>query len=149
MKNLVKPMCFLFCFLMPGISNAGIFTDDLSRCLVIKTTDDEKIRMVRWFIAALGQHTEIRDIVSINTDAIEQVNREMGNTVNVLFFERCSTEANTAIKNEGEQSIVDAFKVIGGVAARTAMQNDAVNEAVESYIPYVDMEKLEEMLLAK
>jgi len=42
-------------------ASAGVYADDLGKCLVASTTKDDRSNLIRWLFVAAAHHHEIAD----------------------------------------------------------------------------------------
>lgn len=127
-------------------STAGVYTDDLSKCLVASTTVTDRNNLVRWMFAAAAKHPAVSEIVAVTPDVMEQTNKKMGDLVNRLLLVACKKETKEAIKYEGGTTIEASFQVLGQVAGRELFSNPAVAEGLSDLDKHIDSAALEQIL---
>ena len=127
-------------------STAGVYTDDLSKCLVASTTVTDRNNMVRWMFAAAAKHPAVSEIVTVTPEVMEQTNKTMGDLMNRLLLVSCKTETMEAIKYEGGTTIEASFQVLGQVAGRELFSNPAVAESLSNLDKHIDSAALEKLL---
>lgn len=44
----------------PAVSHAGLYTDDLARCLVVSTSTQDRADLVRWIFSAASAHPVVK-----------------------------------------------------------------------------------------
>ena len=64
MKNLIV-CAFLACCLCSS-AIAGPFTDEMSRCIVKKTSESDKTLFIQWLFAAMSSHPGVKSMPNIN-----------------------------------------------------------------------------------
>ncbi len=57
---------------------AGLYTDDLSRCLVENTSPADKITLVQWIGVAISQHPAISSLNKATDADIDKTNAAVG-----------------------------------------------------------------------
>lgn len=57
---------------------AGIYTDDLSRCLVDKTSTEDKSVLVQWIFVAMAQHPSVVPLTKITPADVDRDNKAAG-----------------------------------------------------------------------
>ena len=105
-------------------SNAGIYSDDLARCLVESSTPSDKIILVKWMFTPMSLHPAVKSIASVSDEQVDKSNKEAADTIVKLITETCKDQTVKAIKYEGEAAIRSSFNVFGNVAAGIAGMNN-------------------------
>ena len=141
MKSLRVAAIGLFVFASPSF--AGVFTDDLSRCLVEKTTAQDKTALVQWIFVAMAQHPSVASMTKITAAQVDQHNKAAGELFMRLLTETCVDSARKAIKNEGAAAIQGAFGVLGQSAAGDLFAHPDVIKIMGGLDKYLDEKKLE------
>ena len=57
---------------------AGVFADDLGRCLVNATTKDDRANLIRWLFVAASHHPAVKPITSVTPAQQEESDKQMG-----------------------------------------------------------------------
>jgi hypothetical protein len=125
---------------------AGVYTDDLSRCLVDKSSTADKSVLVQWIFVAMAQHPSVVSLTKISSDDKEKHNGQAGELFMRLLTDTCADESKKALKNEGALAIQTAFQVLGQAAAREIFSDPSVAEMMSGLDKYVDKEKLETLV---
>ena len=121
---------------------AGVYTDDLTRCLVEGTTKADKTTLVQWVVVAISQHPAV-SALSKSTDAdIEKANAAVGELFMRLLTETCLDKSKKAIKYEGAQAIQAAFSVLGQVATADLFTDPSVQTVMAGLATHIDEKKL-------
>ena len=97
---------------------AGVFADDLGRCLVNATTKDDRANLIRWLFVAASHHPAVKPITSVTPAQQEESDKQMGTLFMKLLTESCKTEAQKALQAEGPATMQYAFEVLGKVAGQ-------------------------------
>ena len=118
---------------------AGLFTDDFAKCLVTKTTSQEKTDLVKWIYVTISFHPQLSQMSNLTAEDVEMANIRIADYITNVFAYKCNDELNQAIKYEGEESIFYAFELLGELAMGELMQDQGVTAASELFIQYVDM----------
>src|SRR5438105_10172776 len=95
----------LFCVVAASPAIGGVFTDDLSRCIVEKSSDADKAEMMRWMFAAFAKAPALSGMVSINQQQRDKLNKSMADIYSRLILVDCRSQAVAALKNEGENAL--------------------------------------------
>ena len=136
-----KISSYLFVFLISFNLNAfaGPFTDDFAKCLVTKTTSQEKTDLVKWIYVTISFHPQLSQMSNLTAEDVEMANIRVAEYMTNVFAYKCNDELNQAIKYEGEESIFYAFELLGELAMGELMQDQGVTAASELFIQYVDL----------
>ena len=110
MKKLIS---YLFIILISFNLNsfAGPFTDDFAKCLVTKTTAQEKTDLVKWIYVTISFHPQLSKMSNLTAEDVEMANIRVADYMTNVFAYKCNDELNQAIKYEGEESIFYAFEL--------------------------------------
>ena len=138
MKKLIS---YLFIILISFNLNsvAGPFTDDFAKCLVTKTTAQEKTDLVKWIYVTISFHPQLSQMSNLTAEDVEMANIRVADYMTNVFAYKCNDELNQAIKYEGEESVFYAFELLGELAMGELMQDQGVTAASELFIQYVDL----------
>ena len=120
-------------------SFAGPFTDDFAKCLVTKTTAQEKTDLVKWIYVTISFHPQLSQMSHLTAEDVEMANIRVADYMTNVFAYKCNDELNQAIKYEGEESVFYAFELLGELAMGELMQDQGVTAASELFIQYVDL----------
>lgn len=122
---------------------AGIYTDDLSRCLVEKTTTEDKTTLVLWIFVAMAQHPSVSSLTKITPADVDRHNKAAGELLMRLLTESCVETSKKAVKYEGGAALQTSFSVLGEAAAGEIFANPDVLKIMGGLEQYLDKEKLE------
>ena len=123
-------------------ASAGVYTDDLSKCLVSGTTPEQKAVLVNWMFSAMSLNPAVAKYVAIPEARRKQFNVDMAHLVYSLLTETCRKEMQAAVKYEGSEAIGAGFNVLGQVAGRELFSNPEVGKALSALNRYIDEDKL-------
>jgi len=139
-KNFTLIVIFIFSVLFSSLVISGPYQDSLSKCIVEKTTKEEKNLLMKWMFVIISEHPSIPENYKISNKDKVLSDIDMANLVMNIFHRHCTTEAKRAYKYEGENSVAESFRLLGEVAMRNLMNNDDVNIAVGRFTNYIDEE---------
>ena len=122
---------------------AGVYTDDLSRCLVEKTTKEEKTALVQWIFVAMAQHPSVSALQKVTAEDVRLYNSKAGALFTKLLTETCVETSKKAIKYEGAVAIQAAFQVLGQAAAGELFVHPDVTKVMSGLEEFLDGNKLE------
>lgn len=131
---------------MPHAAKAGVFSDELSKCLVQHTSDDDKIALTRWIFVVMAAHPSNASIVTVDEPTRMQVSRKTAELFQRLLTASCRQQTADAMKYEGTAALTDGFKTLGGVAMTTVLSNPEVAKEASSYVKYMDMDEIKRVL---
>jgi hypothetical protein len=119
-------------------AKAGIYTDDLSRCLVAHTDDNDRTVLVRWFFAQATLNPVVQSLGVPSDAAREKANIEAGVLFNRLLLTDCRAQTITALKNEGTSALAEGFDGVGEAAGRGLMHAPEVVAGIATFLKYLD-----------
>ncbi|MFD2167601.1 hypothetical protein ACFSJY_15225 [Thalassotalea euphylliae] len=127
-------------------SKAGVYTDQLSMCLVNSTSVEDRNQLVRWMFAAASNHPAVSSIANVTPEALDQANQKMGELMMRLLTVSCKKEASEALKYEGAQTMEASFEVLGNVAGREMFSSPLVAESLAGLDKYIDSEAIQALV---
>lgn len=84
---------------------AGPYSDQLAKCLVRSTSEEDKNELVKWMFAALASHPEVKSMAAISETQREELNEKTANLMMRLLTESCRFETQEALKYEGQSTL--------------------------------------------
>jgi len=127
---------------------AGVFADDLGRCLVNSTTKENRADLIRWLFVAAAHHPAVKPIAVVSPAQQEESDKQMGTLFMKLLTESCKTEAQKALQAEGAVTIQTAFEVLGKVAGQELFSSPEVAGNLKGLAKYIDGEKIKALSAA-
>ncbi len=124
---------------------AGLYTDDLSRCLVAKATDADRIVFMRWMFGAIASHPAVAGMTTLTAAQHRQLNLDGAHLFERLMIVDCRPQVIAALKNEGSSAMEVSFQVLGQVAGRGLFNDPAVAEQTRGMATMVDPAKFAEL----
>jgi hypothetical protein len=139
--------CFILVIgLLAPVAVAGVYTDELSKCLVRSTPEEDRVLLVTWMFSTIALHPAVSEMADV-TDAERAVLSESyAKLVERLLTENCAKEAREALQYEGGASFEASFNVLGQVAARNLFGHPAVAAAMMDFASHLDQERMEQVL---
>ena len=133
--------------LRPNVSfAAGPYTDELSKCLVRSTTDADKTLLVQWMFAMVTLHPQVKSMTAISDAERTEIVRKTAGIFERLLTVSCQSEAQQALKYEGNSAFEASFGVLGQVAARELFSSPQVTTGVAGLEKYIDAEKVKKAM---
>ena len=135
----------LFGLAFSSSAHAGIYGDDMTRCLVAKTSTQDKTDLVRWIFVIAALHPDVKSIATVPEDQRTEANRAAGKLLERLLTDSCKSQVKEAIKYEGAGALQASFQVLGQVAMQELMTNPEVRNGFRDIAKYVDESKFKEL----
>ena len=136
---------FAASIMMSAPANAGLYGDDLARCLVKSATSEQKTILVKWIFTVVTLHPAIKSLTSVTDEQRSHLNKDAAMVFQTLLTETCKTETEAALKYEGGPAIEQGFSVLGQIAARDLMSDPEVTKGMEEFSKYLDESKFQEL----
>lgn len=125
---------------------AGPDADALGRCLVVESTSEDKLDLVKWMFAAMSQHPAVSELAQVSEQDRAVSLEGMANLMTVLLTDRCADLAVTAIRNEGPIAMQTSFATLGQVAAAELFASPEVSGGLAELDSYLDHDAINEAL---
>ncbi len=116
--------------LLVPCAEAGIYADDLAKCLVKSSSADDHLIMIRWMFSAVTQHPALQSMSTITAAQHDTYNKNMATVTERLLLSDCRKESVAGLKYEGASAITAGFQVLGQVAARDTFGNPQVAQSL-------------------
>jgi len=126
-----------------GAARAGVYSDDLGKCLVRGATPSDQTTFVIWAFGAMSAHPAVKQYSNFTDAQRIELNRAVGKLYERLLTVDCRKETIAALKYEGAQGMEQSFSVLGQVAFRGLMGDPAVTAVLSGLADAVDKQKLE------
>ncbi len=130
-------------------SHAGVYGDDLGKCLVSSTTDADRAMLMKWMFAAMALNKEAAPFVSMPADVRDKINQDVAGLYMRLLTDSCKSQTHDAVKYEGTVAITSAFTLLGQIAAQGLFSDPAVATGMNDLTKYLDEEKLKAVMGGK
>ena len=121
-------------------SLAGQYSDKFANCLMQKTTDRDKIVLVRWALSALAHHSALRDEFNIPKSKFTKHEIAVADYVQYILGTVCFKETKNVLRYEGDEAFLKGFELLGEIAFLSLTNETAVAEALENYVIHIDPE---------
>jgi hypothetical protein len=123
-------------------AQAGIYADDMARCLVRATNEQDKVALVRWIFANAALHPEVKAISAVSPEQLSGFNKGMAQLVERLLTQDCRNQTTEAVRNEGATVLQTSFRVLGEVAMNGLMTDPQVQKGFAEFGSFLDPQKL-------
>jgi hypothetical protein len=145
MKRILAAAALLAGVLAANGAAAGVFTDDLSRCIVASASPADQTRLMQWMFALMALNPTVKPNAAITDAQRKAIDQGAGALMQRLLTVDCRKETVAALKNEGPPAIEASFRVLGEVAVRGLMSDPSVASGVQAFANYMDQDKLAEL----
>lgn len=82
-------------------AEAGVYADDLAKCLVRSSSSDDHLIMIRWMFSAVTQHPALRSMSTVTPAQHAVYDRDMAKLTERLIFTDCRKEALAGLEIRG------------------------------------------------
>jgi hypothetical protein len=142
MPKIKAPVAALALFLSSiGVSHAGPYGDDLTKCLVESTTIADKGTLVNWVFSMASLHPEVKGASSLTTEQRTAISKRTADLFTDLITERCKKAAIAAVKYEGPKTFETSFGALGQAAMFELFSNPDVAKGLAELGSYFDEAK--------
>lgn len=125
---------------------AGIYTNEVSKCLIDSTSARDKVILVKWIFSTMSIHPTIESMSSISKIQSEKINKNFANLLTRLFTEFCHTEIKKALKYDGETALKESFGFLGEVAVEELFLHPKIEKELSSgFVKYLDENKFKHL----
>ena len=107
-----------------------------------KTSERDKIVLVRWAFSAMAHHSALKEEFNIPKSKFTKHEIAVADYVQYILGTVCFKEAKNVLKYEGDEAFLKAFEMLGEIAFLSLMEETAVSNALENYVIHIDPEFL-------
>ena len=132
MKRLIAATACLAGLMLSAPAQAGVYSDDLAKCLVKSTSDTDRIKLIQFMFAAIGANPGLKAMSNVTEMQRSDLVRDFAHLEERLLMVDCRTEAVTALRNEGQGVIESSFSVLGSSAMRVMMSDPTTQATFRS-----------------
>jgi hypothetical protein len=126
-------------------ASAGIYTDDLSKCLVSSASQADKDVLIEWVFAAMSTNPVVKSMSSVTPEQRTVLTRSAAELMQRLLVSDCRKETVAALKYEGDSAFETSFGVLGQVAMRGLMSDPVTDAELQKLAGDVDKDKLADL----
>lgn len=112
-------------------SKAGVYTDDMGKCLVRSSTDEDRTALGRWIFTALSANPAVKGLSKVTPADMDAANQRFMALVIRLTTRDCRKETLDALKYEGSSAFEGAFSILGETASRVLFSDPAVGKSMQ------------------
>ena len=132
--------------LSAGPVRAGVYGDDLGKCLVESSSAQDKQQLMQWIFFAIALNPEIAPYASIKTEQRTAANTGMARLFEKLVGETCAKQASAALKYEGPGAFGISFELLGRVAGQEIFASPEVAAGTAKFTEQLDIPALQAKL---
>jgi hypothetical protein len=127
-------------------ASAGVYGDELAKCLVKTTSAEDRTVLVKWIFAALGLHPTVKAMFTAPQAERDKIDQQLGQLFERLITVSCKQQTQDAVRYEGPQVFESSFQVLGQVAARELFADPSVSASMANFMKYIDKDKLKSVV---
>jgi hypothetical protein len=124
-------------------AHAGIYSDELARCVVKASSPTDQVVLVTWIFSAMSIHPAVQPYSKVTQAQRDEFDKKAGALFERLITQDCRQQSIDAIKYEGEAAMEASFSVLGQVAMRNMMSDPAVQAGLGGMAKNFDQSKFE------
>lgn len=129
-----------------GPAHAGVYGDDLGKCLVESSSEQDKQQLVQWIFFAIALNPDIAPYATIHPEQRTAANKDMARLFEKLVGETCAKQASAALKYEGASAFGDSFELLGRVAGQQIFASPEVAAGTAKFTEQLDIPALQAKL---
>ncbi|MFZ5748895.1 MAG: hypothetical protein ACOY45_14720 [Pseudomonadota bacterium] len=122
-------------------------SDPLTRCLVSKTSPDDRKAMIRWVFGAMSASPAITDLTTTTQSQRDALAKQAGALYTRLLTQDCRAETLAILRSRGVDGLKASFGVLGEVAMNDLMTAPAVATELGKLIGNMDLGALTTLML--
>src|SRR6267378_2388983 len=140
----VLAICVTFSLALPSASAlAGLYSDEMTKCLVKSTNAADRSVLVRWIFVAVAMHPEVKAIFAVSDIQRDESNKAMAKLLEALLTESCRSETQNVAKYEARGAFGASFEILGEVAGRELISDPSVTRSAADLMKYLNKQKME------
>lgn len=124
-------------------AQAGVYSDDLSRCLVESSTEKDKALLVKWMFTSMALHPDVASMANVTQAQRDAANKDAADMFARLMTMTCLEQSKKAIQYEGAAAVEQGFNAFGQVAGKELFAHPNVAQALAALQNHIDTKKLE------
>ena len=126
-----------------GQAQAGVYGDDLAKCLVKAASPADVSDFMVWLYSALSLEPVVKAYSSMTDAQRDAATKRAAELFQRMMVVDCRAETVAAVKYEGPSSLETGFRVFGEVAGRGLFGSPEVAASLQKMSSYVDKSKFE------
>jgi len=125
-------------------ARAGESADQLTKCLVQATTEEDKAQLARWIFASAAQNPNVADFATVTEEQRAEMTKSAAALLGRLLTQDCRAQFHDARRNEGENMLAMSFGTLVQVAVGDLIDDPAVSQALGGIDKEIDKQALAE-----
>jgi len=125
---------------------AGSQGDQLSRCTIDSTSQQDRLRLMVWVFSAITRHPGLQGLSRVDEAGLDRANADMAGLATRLLTDDCRDQAREAIRAEGMDAIKNSFKLLGELAAREMFNSPEVAGAMQGFERHLDKPRFQALV---
>jgi hypothetical protein len=121
---------------------AGVLADDLSRCMITKSSDADRNAFMGWMFSAISANPTLNKLANLDRAKRDQLSANAGAVMQRLLVVDCHKEAVAAIRSEGFDAVKQPFGALGESATEQMFRSSESQVELEALAKGFDSEKL-------
>ena len=138
MKRAILVAAALAALAVPASASAGVYTNELGRCMLNAVSPEDKAVVMRAIFAAVSANPVVKSMSSVTPEQQDATSRAMVELMQRLMLKDCRKEAVVAIKNEGALAFTGSFELLGQIAGSELFSDSQVAAQFDRAAPSLD-----------
>lgn len=111
----------------------------LSECLMTKSTNEDRVALMKWMAFGISAHPAIKDVLAIPPVEIDRSDKEMAAIFTELLVVRCPAEASAVLSSADSSNAMQvAFEKLGEMAAEEIYNGPAIQTRMSGFLKYLN-----------
>lgn len=127
-------------------ARAGLYQDDLSRCIIAGAKPEDRTVLLRWVFAAMASNPKIKDMAQVSPERATGLSKDAALLIQRLMLTDCHKQTVDAIKYEGAGAIQQAFGTLGQIAMADLMREDSTSAYMSDLGNHLDKARWAELM---
>ena len=125
---------------------ASLYTDELSKCLVAKSSAPDRTLLIKWIFGAMSTHPAVSDVGAASESLRLELAGEAAGLFGRLMLEDCRSEMKAAVRYDGVGAVQTSFGILGQVAMADLMAHPNVIRELDAMVSRLDQPRLDALL---
>jgi hypothetical protein len=127
---------------------AGVYQDDLTKCMVTATTTSDRGLLVQWIFSVAALNPVVKSRSTVTDQQRDSEDKKVEALFSRLLADNCHKESLDAVKYEGTVNVLpESFHVLGQIAMHDLMNEPNVAKGVSAIKAYFkDDERLKKLV---
>ena len=129
-KTVIAAVALAGAFGLASSATAGVYQDDLTRCIVKSATPSDQTAFVQWLFSVIALHPSVEEMAKITPAQRMALEKTSAKLFQRLVITDCHKETVDTLKYEGTGALQQSFQVLGQVAMRNLMTDSKVGAGI-------------------